>query len=281
MTRKRQNLHKANTWKVTTTTTPWESQSMVGGSRAGGWRCRGRSGRGGQGWTAASPQRPGAAGPQSREEVLAAPRRAGDQGVGERHLRKVVEAAGWGFSEPSEQTLPRPAPLGRFRRGRSWQSASPPRPLHLGLCQPSLRPRSACFLCVHCPAPGPYPALVETLRKTVHFPALLQETPDAEATSLHGTAAEARPPSARGGEPQSGPPAAAGRTRRLRGQVTGRVPARPSLSAAWDLTRVEGETRVTWRNGHVRRRRGAESELARSRDIRGGHVTARERCGLT
>ncbi|CAI9179033.1 unnamed protein product [Rangifer tarandus platyrhynchus] len=171
-------------------------------------------------------KRPGAAGPQSREEDLAVPRRAGDQGVGERHLRKVGEAAGWGFPETSEQTLPRPAPLGR----------SPP---------------------------------------------------DAEATSLQGTAAEAHPPSARSGEPQSGPPAAAGRTRRLRGQVTGRVPARPSLSATWDLTGIAGETCVTWRNGHVPRAghvqggRGAEPELARSRETRGGHVTARERCGLT
>ena len=232
MTRKRQNLHKANTWKVNTTTTSRESQSMVGGSQAGGRRRRGRSGRGGQGWTAASPQRPGAAGPQSREEDLAAPRRAGDQGLGERHLRKAVEAAGWGFPEPSEQTLPRPAPLGRFRRGQralrgpstsdcvslpyaralrasGVSTAPPPAPT-----RPSWRPSGS----VHFPAPGPHPALVETLRKSVHFPALLQEPPDAEATSLHGTAAEARPSSARGGEPQSGPPAAAGRTRRLRGQ---------------------------------------------------------------
>nr|CAI9712059.1 unnamed protein product [Rangifer tarandus platyrhynchus] len=140
--------------------------------------------------------------------------------------------------------------------------------------------------------PGPSGTVSEGSQRALGEPSAAppprtMSPPDAEATSLQGTAAEAHPPSARSGEPQSGPPAAAGRTRRLRGQVTGRVPARPSLSATWDLTGIAGETCVTWRNGHVPRAghvqggRGAEPELARSREIRGGHVTARERCGLT
>lgn len=288
MTRKRQNLQKS---RQVNNTTPRESQ-LVG--RGDGRRlpsgCSEALRPQRAGWTGQD-GRLSAKGRRSRRAVQkrgpGSPETSGEPGRRREELGESCGSGGLGLLFLGGLGLPRPAPLGRSRRGGSWQSPSPPRPLHPGLCQPSLRPSSECFPV--CPLPGPRG---DDAQKDCPLPSPRgdpqeecplprprgdpQEVFTSPPSSRSAPDAEARPPPARGGEPQSGPPAGSGRARRLRGQVTGRVLARPPLSATRDPTGVVGVTRVTWRSGHVpwaghvRGGRGAEPELAHSREIRGG-----------
>lgn len=104
---------------------------------------------------------------------------------------------------------------------------------------------------------------------SVPLPALLRERPRRRGAPTLGPRRRAAGWSSRSRGPG---PAASLRARR-------RDPAGAPGAA--------GVSRVTWRSGHVPRAghvrgaRGAEPEPARSRETRGGHVTARERSGLT
>ena len=184
MTRKKQNLQKS---RQVNNTTSRESQPVERGDgrRLPSW------------WSEAlRPQRAGwteqdgrlsAKGRRSRTAVQqrgpCSPDTSGEPGRRREELGESCGSGGLGLLFLGGLGLPRPASLGRSRRGRSWQSPSPPRPLHPGLCQPSLRPSSECFPVCPLPRPrgddaqeeGPLarprgdpqedPALVETLRK--------------------------------------------------------------------------------------------------------------------
>lgn len=212
MTRKRQNLQKANKRRANSNTTPRESQPVgrADGGRlpSGGSEARRPQRAGCTGQEAASPQRAGAAGQQPRRGP-AVPRRARNQGGGERPLGRAAEAAGGGFFWAACGCPARAlwdAPGGSQPAVPEPSAAPPPR-----TAPAFLRPRSASLPVCPLPRPrgddaqeeGPLPRPRGDPRGVSPSPPSSGSAPDAEA----------RPPSARGAEPQAGPPAAAGRAR--------------------------------------------------------------------
>lgn len=278
MTRKRQNLQKANKWKVNSNTTqPHGSRSPlggppVGGSRGGGPRRGGRGGRGAPGRR--PPLRRGPGRRTAAQKRAGSPEASAEPGRRREALGESRGSAGGGFFWAFAAAPP--GPSGTLREGRSRQSPSPRRRLRPDCvslpCARALRAsrcvRSRALVETPPGKGGRFRALVETL----------------------GECPPPRPPPGAPPTPRRAHPRPAAESRRLvlpqPRAAPGRLPARPA-SRPGRGARGRGRARVTWRGGHVPRAghvrgaRGAGPEPARSRETRGGHVTARERSGLT